>query len=321
MVFEMLDLSSLFETTTSSDSPAQAGHEPQMARKDADRSQAGFLAAYFIKPPVNLRISFSSPSVVQIQKISFCPRIGKQCSTAATLSVRTHSQPDKLIQVWRGSWDRRITEVVLDGSANFRPNRIFFPSVPSTDEAEVIEKQESTNFMLSRNTALGEVTEIILTINRTDVSSAVALRNLRVYGQPSPKIGKGAIQSFLQRIPKPVAENEKKRVAEEEGSQDHKRLRFREPASSEVAGETHTREIPEGFLDELTYEVMSDPVILPSGHTVDMSSIRTHELVQRELGRRLFDPFTGVHCHYADIRSDSQLKQSIIAFFEDRRKS
>ena len=158
-----------------------------------------------------------------------------------------------------------------------------------------------------------------ISFHRTDVSTAVALRDLRIYGQPSQKNSMDALQSFLQRIPRPVAEgNQKKRAANNAGEEESvisKRLCLVEPSSLDP---TTVKNIPESFLDALTYEIMMDPVILPSGHKVDMSSIKNHERIQRELGRRLFDPFTGIQCTYAGIRSDAELKQTINEFLKDR---
>ena len=59
---------------------------------------------------------------------------------------------------------------------------------------------------------------------------------------------------------------------------------------------------------------MSDPVILPSGNVVDMSTLTKHEAVQLELGRQLFDPFTGTVLRYCQVRKHATLRRDIERF-------
>lgn len=51
--------------------------------------------------------------------------------------------------------------------------------------------------------------------------------------------------------------------------------------------------IPEEFLDSITYEVMCLPMTLPSGNTVDQTTIDKHINSQEIWCRKPFDPFTG----------------------------
>ena len=56
-------------------------------------------------------------------------------------------------------------------------------------------------------------------------------------------------------------------------------------------------QVPERFLDEITFEVMTLPMLLPSGHCVDQSTL--DKLAQNDTarGRSPSDPFTGTHNH------------------------
>lgn len=54
-------------------------------------------------------------------------------------------------------------------------------------------------------------------------------------------------------------------------------------------------DFPDEFLDPITYTVMSDPVKLPTGMTVDRSSILTH------LMSKSTDPFTNQPLTEADL--------------------
>lgn len=51
---------------------------------------------------------------------------------------------------------------------------------------------------------------------------------------------------------------------------------------------------PECFLDAITYEIMTQPILLPSGKIIDQSTLLKHEENEAIWGRRLTDPFTGL---------------------------
>lgn len=51
-------------------------------------------------------------------------------------------------------------------------------------------------------------------------------------------------------------------------------------------------EIPEEFLDQLTFEVMALPVRLPSGNVIDETTLERFKREQASLGRSPCDPFT-----------------------------
>jgi len=61
-----------------------------------------------------------------------------------------------------------------------------------------------------------------------------------------------------------------------------------------VAQETvsDSLDIPEEFLDQLTFEVMALPVRLPSGNVIDESTLERFNREQASLGRSPSDPFT-----------------------------
>lgn len=53
-------------------------------------------------------------------------------------------------------------------------------------------------------------------------------------------------------------------------------------------------EVPENFLDPITWEIMTQPIILPSGKAIDQSTLDKHEQNEAIWGRPSSDPFTGV---------------------------
>ncbi|KAI5478750.1 ubiquitin conjugation factor E4 B [Pseudohyphozyma bogoriensis] len=73
-------------------------------------------------------------------------------------------------------------------------------------------------------------------------------------------------------------------------------------------------EVPDEFLDPLTYDLMRDPVILPSSKTVvDRSTIKQHFLSDAT------DPFNRVPLNWDDIVDDVELKARIVEFVAQRK--
>lgn len=56
-----------------------------------------------------------------------------------------------------------------------------------------------------------------------------------------------------------------------------------------------TATVPEQFLDEITYELMALPMLLPSGHFVDRSTLDKLQHTDSMYGRPPSDPFTGIY--------------------------
>ncbi|XP_022910105.2 RING finger protein 37 [Onthophagus taurus] len=66
------------------------------------------------------------------------------------------------------------------------------------------------------------------------------------------------------------------------------------PLKSAPSCSTKEFKVPDEFLDEITYEVMSLPMTLPSGHTVDQTTLEKCYSTDASCGRHPTDPFTGL---------------------------
>ncbi|CAH1115055.1 unnamed protein product [Psylliodes chrysocephalus] len=64
----------------------------------------------------------------------------------------------------------------------------------------------------------------------------------------------------------------------------------------QISSDVNTEEfrIPEDFRDELTCEIMTLPMTLPSGKTVDQTTLEKHLQSEKSFGRKPCDPFTGI---------------------------
>lgn len=53
-------------------------------------------------------------------------------------------------------------------------------------------------------------------------------------------------------------------------------------------------EVPEHFVDPITCEIMTQPIILPSGKIIDQTTLEKHEENEAVWGRPVSDPFTAI---------------------------
>ena len=72
---------------------------------------------------------------------------------------------------------------------------------------------------------------------------------------------------------------------------------------------------PEEYLDPLTYEVMKDPVRLPTSDTVVDRSTIAQQLLNDPL-----DPFNRQPLKIEDVVDETELKEQIEAFIEEKKE-
>eukprot|EP01133_Synstelium_polycarpum_P016777 gene16777-19950_t len=73
--------------------------------------------------------------------------------------------------------------------------------------------------------------------------------------------------------------------------------------------------VPTSYLDPITFEIMEDPVQLPSGNIVDRTTIEKHFQNQYYT-----DPFSGVKITSANIQVHHTLKSEIQSFINEKKK-
>ena len=81
----------------------------------------------------------------------------------------------------------------------------------------------------------------------------------------------------------------------------------------ESGDEALKEDAPDEFKDELMSEYMDDPVILPSGHRVDRSTIKQHLLNDK------MDPFNRAPMTIDDVRPDLELKERMDKWLAEKR--
>ncbi|XP_041793261.1 RING finger protein 37 isoform X2 [Chelmon rostratus] len=175
---------------------------------------------------------------------------------------------------------REETQVCFTRS-NFKP-RPPFPSPPPPQPANCRKEELWSRGLLS----LGAVTQLRVTVPFGGAASALGLKALVVWGQPAHCCPAEEVERIKRvheaserKLPRPV-------FFTSSDSQTKPPLQAGSPPSD--------LSIPEEFLDPITQEVMLLPMLLPSGVSVDNTTLEEHQKREATWGRPPNDPFTGV---------------------------
>nr|XP_057927275.1 RING finger protein 37 isoform X2 [Doryrhamphus excisus] len=169
------------------------------------------------------------------------------------------------------------TKVCFSHSA-FRPRPPFL-SLPPPLQPDNCRRED----LWSRgHLSLSSVSQLRVTLPFGGAASALGLKALVVWGQPArccppEEVEKiNCVHRASRRLPpRPVAS-----------------VSNTEPPQQDTPSSTLST--PEEFLDPITQEVMTLPMLLPSGLSVDRTTLEEHQKREASWGRPASDPYTGV---------------------------
>lgn len=263
-----------------------------LLRADTQQRRKGFMAEYFIKPPINIVLSF--PVAIEI----YCIRLGLVRGpvrlTAVEVWTSHSSSGDDYIMSGR-KFDLRSNEVVFE-------NRQYHPRGPFADLHMPQFRSDYSEIATVKPMLLRSVTRLKIRLLRAEASSAVGLGSCDVWGQPVLRLCNLSVSQELIRasmFTEGLSDLESSKVWNpvtnpmELGGctsdvQPHGQL-----PSPEMSSGGNT-DIPGDFQDALTFELMVQPVVLPSGQVIDQSTLDKHIQAEERWGRQATDPFTGV---------------------------
>ncbi|KAL3863851.1 hypothetical protein ACJMK2_005579 [Sinanodonta woodiana] len=287
---------------------------------DPVRKRQGFIAEYFIKPPVNVTIHF--PCNVEIYQIVLDPVVGRQKSLGFGIFTRSkkiiHSslfaqadssnqnkadackfgnltkQSDTVcdsffVPVGRVMLD--TPQVVCFHNVMYRERKPWVPdNIPTSHEYSSTSELRHHNLQ-----SLASVSHVTIRITRTSSGSAVALKSIQIWGQPSvsvPPDQQDKIYSICQQeIESKAREHENSPSCSDKGalsSEDRELIDIKTKLTENGV------EIPEDFLDCITFDIMSMPMLLPCGKNIDQSTLDKFISNEASWGRPPSDLFTGV---------------------------
>lgn len=290
------------------------GYEVEnLISEDLARRNRGFRSEYFIKPPVHVTISF--PFNVEICRINVDISSGGYqtfsglevyTSTSCNKSSEGHfsalaGQPlsDKDTFTLVGKAVLKNQSKVTFGHRGFKPRPPFHQletvgSYPGSVSQELWNKGPSS---------LSNVSHLKLCITHVAGGGLPCIKRLEVWGQPAKSCPQEVIEGVFQVASQCLAQDggggggggglkpELWTPMESDcvplGSSDGERQALRKLVDV-------VQDIPEEFLDPITLEIMTFPMLLPSGKVIDQSTLEKCNRSEAAWGRVPSDPFTGV---------------------------
>lgn len=233
----------------------------------------GFLAYSCMKPPVDIDITFLCN--IRINHILIWPSVGSQKSSG--------------FQLYGSNTNDFNTPYTLLSTGFLSPSDdglLFYPS--EVDPAKIsVPPNFLKRYIKISLRHLTMYTHVLrITICKTE-KSVPALGKIEVWGTVSPRCGKDVVASVHTLWTKPPAVltlpiTECKTATTSANTTDNRQ---------EDKGKF---QVPESFLDPITWELMTQPITLPSGNVIDQTTLEKHEQNEAIWGRPLSDPFTGI---------------------------
>ncbi|XP_039967434.1 RING finger protein 37 [Bactrocera tryoni] len=241
---------------------------------DAEQLSRGFLAYAVSKPPVE--IVFDFPKAVEVKVIKLWNSNGALRSTAFELH-------GKFEGIWeRVAYARDLAEGVDSVTFCYQSD---YNSRSNAESAATQAQSKKTFFFKTAHRLLSNASSLKIIICASKRCPPV-LRKIEVWGLPSRS---------LEKADRELVKTIWSEIVNPHGFQTTEERNRRSPTRSiPELNEYSTLKIPEEFLDEITWELMIFPTVLPSGKIVDQSTIDKHSEVEAKWGRLPSDPFTGL---------------------------
>lgn len=253
-LYNFLDCKLLPKISTSSPTTDNYEIENLVSSNFRDKAR-GFIAYPSIKPPVEVEIQFICS--INIHYLSLNTVVGSQKCTG--IEVLAKSDTTNYISICKRMFD--TPGIVFCNSRKYSHQRL----PENANRTFCLSFFKSDTFRTFLNCS-----SIKIIIFKTE-KSVPCLSSIEIWGIPSKSCSQVTVQTVHRLMSKTCESTSSVSVTTKE--------------------EFH---IPEDFKDGLTYEIMTIPMTLPSGKTVDKSTLDKHNDSEISFGRKPCDPFTGV---------------------------
>lgn len=264
MDFNFLDPKLLPKVNCSA--PTMDNYEVENLINENDQIRSrGFLAYSSIKPPIDVNFELLCPT--SMHYILIVTTVGTQRSTGVEILAKSSSISD-FISIARAQLNHESGIIACN-------SRIYSSSKPPPKHTEDFQLCffKSNTFRTFINAS-----EVKIRIFRTD-KSVPCLAKVEIWGKVSKMCSAVTVQTVNRLMEKRVFVQQKT-----------------EPNTSRsICPDTSASfEIPEEFKDALTFEIMAIPMTLPSGSTIDKTTLDKYVESEASHGRHPCDPFTGL---------------------------
>uniref|UniRef100_A0A7N6C1Q4 U-box domain containing 5 n=1 Tax=Anabas testudineus TaxID=64144 RepID=A0A7N6C1Q4_ANATE len=256
----------------------------------------GFKLEYFLRPPVQVTLKFGFEVELCRVDVELFPWGMDRGQACKRLEISTSSDPRPSQNFCESNTDssnpepefklvgrcelREETQICFTRSS-FSPRPPFL-SQPPPQPANCRQEELWSRGLLS----VGAVTQLRVNIPCGGAASALGLKALAVWGQPA----RCCPAEEVERIKRVHEANERQLL--QPVLFDSSVRKTKQPP--QTATPPSSLSIPQEFLDPITQEIMTLPMLLPSGVSVDSTTLEEYQKREATWGRAPNDPFTGV---------------------------
>ena len=272
---------------------------------DLHARSRGLRVEHYIRPPVTITVELHYPVTVwcvlicldlpkeaegRVELFACEGRSGGECRLCSGPLVGTHGT----VLAARCKIKQEITPEASLKLADWVVHRSY--------AGRDLQRQECVEFPLRDIPARRRLRQLQVKITRWAGPKPVTIKWLEVWGILSTTCTKNEKTSFLEKlhasieVPRNPSLPPRLFEARNIAATGHAN-KLSSKSSPNVAGTSSLAvesDIPMKFLDELTFEMMALPMLLPSGHCVDKSTLDKLADADAQYGRLPTDPFTGM---------------------------
>lgn len=317
--------STLWDTRIESDAVCSDGYDVlNLISRNKFEKHRGFLAERFVKPVVSILVSFPFP--VDVSVINVNPRVGcqKVCGIEILAAgLRYNQTNDKLSKYQSYGHDEsngslfhmykyslNVNNIKKDFVGIFHEvlrvklaenkvghfrNHCFQQKTDNDFDSKIIKDQsclQSCN--LKHGQRLHNTSHLWICITQVHNSSIPCLGALEVIGRPA-KNNSTFVINFSKLITTKLQQEIGKLLPSSKHDTREKNQIPQIPSKVDTKDTSLQADaIPLEFIDPITFNIMSMPVLLPSGNTVDNTTLEKHIKSESSWGRQPSDPFTGL---------------------------
>ncbi|XP_063313670.1 RING finger protein 37 [Pelobates fuscus] len=262
--------------------------------EDLAKRNRGFRCEYFIKPPLHIIIYF--PFNVDICRINIDTSSGGHhnfsgmdiYTSASAMGDQLQNKDDFLMV---GKVLLKNQSKVTFNNRGFKPRRPFH----QTDYVMSYHGSSCQDLWSKGPYSLSSIAQLKICITHVGGGALCALKRVEVWGQPSKTCPKEVVEGVYQvaclSLPNGFGQQNPSSPMES----NHISYINSENAQHGLGDLANIlRDVPEEFLDPITLEIMTLPMLLPSGKVIDQSTLDKCNQSEASWGRMPSDPFTGV---------------------------
>ncbi|XP_066488550.1 RING finger protein 37 [Tiliqua scincoides] len=286
------------------------GYEVEnLISEDLAKRNRGFRSEYFIKPPIHVTLSF--PFNIEICRINIDISSGGSqnitgldiCTSTSSSKASSNSpespfsdlasQPalDKEVFTLVGKAVLKNQSKVTFSHRGFKPRPPFHHQM---DTLSSFSGSASLDLWNKGPTSLSSVSHLKICITHVAGGGLPCIKKVEVWGQPAKSCSHEVVDDVLQVALESSMQGFGGQAASLPSPMESDIVPFGNPDSQEQKLVEAMQDVPEEFLDPITLEVMTLPMLLPSGKVIDQGTLEKCNRSEASWGRVPSDPFTGV---------------------------